>query len=127
MRIYLASGYSWRVNLRFLAKKLEEKGHRVTSCWITLDERPDRDSDEWNSFADKICRHNLEDLNDSDCLVIDARGIRKDGNGGAWSELGFALARDWPIYFIGDERTNTFLWSDRVTVCSDTIDLLAKI
>lgn len=111
--IYLASGFSWRHNFRELSKKLECKGHTVTSSWIWVEERPDRKSRYWDDFATKIAASNLIDLLRSNCLVIDTRGIRPDGNGGAWSELGFALAKDWPIYLIGG-KTNTFLWSEGI-------------
>lgn len=125
MRIYLASGFNWRHNFRALAKNIEAKGHTITSSWIWIDERPERNSDEWDQFASRIAATNLIDLCRSNCLVIDGRGIRADGNGGVWSELGFAIAcKNWPIYFIGDKRTNTFLWSEGITQIEDGYQLM---
>ena len=123
MRIYLASGFNWRHNFRTLAKNIEAKGHTVTSSWIWLDERPERNTEDWDNFAKKIAASNLIDLLRSDALVIDTRGIRPDGNGGSDSELGFALAKGWPIYLIGDKR-NTFLWSEGITWVEDEYELV---
>ena len=126
MKIYLASGFNWRHNFRALAKNIEAKGHTITSSWIWIDERPERDSEEWDDFAKKISASNLIDLINSDTLVLDTRGIRRDGNGGAHSEFGFALARNWPIFIIG-ERGNTFHWSEGVTQVSDGCQLMSLL
>lgn len=123
MRIYLASGFSWRYRLRELSGKLQLKNHEITSSWIWIDERPERTHPFWDEFAKAIAASNLIDLHRSNCLVIDARGIRTDGNGGAWSELGFALAKDWPIYLLGP-KTNTFLWSEGITWVEDEHELV---
>lgn len=123
MRIYLASGFNWRHNFRILAKNIEAKGHTITSTWIWIDHRPERNSEDWDNFATKIAATNLIDLHRSDCLVLDTRGIRTDSNGGAWSELGFAIAKGWPIYLIGG-RTNTFLWSEGIRWLEDEYELL---
>lgn len=126
MRIYLASGFNWRHNFRALAKNIEAKGHTVTSSWIWIDERPERSSEEWDDFAKKIAAQNLIDLVRSDVLVLDMRGVRVDGNGGSHTELGFALARGWPIFLIGDRR-NTFHWSEGVTQVDDGCQLMSLL
>ena len=126
LRIYLASGFNWRHNFRALAKNIEAKGHTITSSWIWIDERPERDSEDWDNFAQRIAASNLIDLSRSDTLVIDTRGIRPEGNGGADSELGFAIAKGWPIYLIGDKR-NTFLWSEGVTQVEDGHQLMSLL
>lgn len=123
MRIYLASGFNWRHNFRTLAKNIEAKGHTVTSSWIYIDERPERSHPFWDEFAKAIAASNLIDLLRSDALVIDTRGMRPDNNGGADSELGFALAKGWPIYLIGPKR-NTFLWSEGITQFTDECPLI---
>lgn len=123
MRIYLASGFNWRHNFRALAKNIEAKGHTVTSSWIWIDERPERNSKTWDDFARKIAAENLIDLCRSNALVLDTRGVRNDGNGGAHTELGFALSRNWPIYLIGSRR-NTFLWSEGITWVEDEYELI---
>lgn len=126
MRIYLASGFNWRHNFRCLAKNIEAKGHTVTSSWIWIDERPERSSGDWDEFAKKIAASNLIDLHRSNALILDTRGIRPDGNGGADSELGFAIAKDWPIYLIG-ERRNTFLWTPDIKHYRNEDKLLAEL
>lgn len=126
LNIYLASGFNWRNNFRCLAKNIEAKGHTISSSWIWIDKRPERNSEEWDNFATKIASSNLIDLYRSDTLVIDTRGIRLDGNGGAWSELGFALAKDWPIFLIGDKR-NTFLWAEGIVQVDDGHQLMSLL
>lgn len=123
MKIYLASGFNWRHNFRALAKNIEAKGHTVTSSWIYIDERPERNHPFWDEFAKAIAASNLIDLIRSDALVVDSRGIRPDNNGGTHSELGFALARGWPIYLIGP-KGNTFHWSEGITQVDDGFQLM---
>jgi nucleoside 2-deoxyribosyltransferase len=120
---YLASGFSRRDRLRSLAKMLQRKGHEVTSGWIQYNTRPDRDSPEWEAFAQKVAGENLIDLSMSDALIIDAFGIRETNNGGVHTELGFAIAKDWPIYLIGPRR-NTFTWLPQVRQVANEEELL---
>ena len=112
-RFYLASGFNRRDYLRLLAAKLEELGHEVSSSWIHYPNRPERNGPAWDYFATKVAGENLLDLTMSDALIIDGKGIRETNHGGVHTELGWALARDWPIYLLGP-RTNTFHWLPQV-------------
>jgi nucleoside 2-deoxyribosyltransferase len=107
--VYLASGFRQRNELRKLAIMLEEKNITTCSSWIWIDKRPDRTDQDWNQFAPKIAIKNLADLLSADILVLDTNGIAPDNNGGCHFETGFMLAREKPIYIIG-QRGNTFHW-----------------
>lgn len=112
-KLYLASGFNRRYHLRKLRLELEEKGYFVVSRWIFYDSRPNRGSQEWESFAVNVAQQNMEDLLDADILIVDTEGIRTTNNGGVHTELGFFLATGKPIYLIG-KRGNTFHWLPQV-------------
>lgn len=126
MNLYLASGYSWRPNLLNLKQLLEAQGHVVVSRWLRFIERPERYSHDWQEFALMVARENLEDLQRTEGLIVDSRGIRKENNGGVHTELGFALARNLPIFLIG-ERGNTFHWLPQVCLIKDEGHLLKEL
>ena len=124
MNFYLASGYSNRYNLRELAQDLIRKGHTIQSSWIYIEDRPDRtDSSIWDSFAADIARFNLQDLEKSDAMIVDANGIRPDGNGGAHFEMGFGIASSMTMFYVG-ERRNTFAWLPEICVVENYEQLL---
>lgn len=129
MNIYLASGFRQRDKLRELAAQLQENGHRICSSWIYLDERPTRDSEEWNDFAAKIAATNFVDLLTANVLVVDTNGIAEGNHGGVHTEFGIALGRSMQIYLVGP-RGNTFHWLPYIWQVEDYEDLakhLAKL
>lgn len=113
MNFYLASGFSHRYALRNLGKVLEELGHNVVSQWLYLEVRPDPDDPDKDIFLREIGQKNYEDLQRADVLVLDMDGVRVDGNGGAHTELGFFLAKEKPIYLVGNP-SNSFHWLPQV-------------
>lgn len=125
--IYLASGFNRAERLRTLAKKLEALPETlVTSNWIYLKFRPDRHSGQWDEFAKRIAGINLVDLTRSNRLVVDCNGIKPTNHGGVHTELGWALACDWPIYMIG-ECENTFTFLPAIIRVENEDDLLARL
>jgi nucleoside 2-deoxyribosyltransferase len=122
--VYLASGFNRRLLLRTLARELSTtRGHAITSSWIWLDKRPERDTEEWEAFAGNIAATNLLDLFASDVLVVDTEGIMPDNNGGVHFETGFMYARNKEIWLVG-ERTNTFHWLHDINQVKDYEELL---
>lgn len=109
MKIYLASGFNRRFALRAAKAVLNEKGVEVTSSWIGLDKRPERNDPEWRDFAIEIARTNMNDLRQADTLIIDGGGIQETNHGGVFTELGLALAWNYSVYYIGRECANTFM------------------
>lgn len=126
MKIYLASGFNRRSELRELANKLESIGHLVVSEWIWLDRRAERGSDNWDDFAKEIARSNVKDLKRCEAVVIDAYGIRDSNHGGVHTELGWGLAKNLDIYLIGP-RGNTFHWLENIKRVEDYEELLRLI
>lgn len=128
MKFYLASGFSNRYNLRELAKELEKKGHTVQSSWIWLEERPSREDPNWDEFVQNIALDNLSNLEDSDAMIVDATGIRVDGNGGAHFEFGYGIAAQFTMFYVG-ERRNGFSWLPHIylTVVENYEELLSII
>lgn len=127
MNIYLASGFHRRTNLRALTTDLIANGHSVTSSWVWLNERPARETEEWPEFAKKIAGQNLIDLIKSDTLVIDTNGISDNNHGGVHTELGWFIAKDLPIYLIGDNLQNTFMTLPSIIRVEDYYELLLKL
>lgn len=113
MNIYLASGFRQRFMLRKLCDMIYSAGMAVTSSWIWIDERTERGQDDWDRFASQISQLNFNELGESNALIVDSRGIIDSNNGGVHTELGFALARGWPIVLVG-ERGNTFHWLPQI-------------
>lgn len=123
MKFYLASGFNRRYHLRTLAGDLDNLGHEIVSRWIWINERPERDQQEWREFAENIAIANLMDLNQADSMIVDAYGIKPDNNGGCSTELGFAIAKDLPIYIVG-EMPNTFSHLEQIIKVDDYPSLL---
>ncbi len=113
MKIYLASGFHHRHELRWAAQKLTARGHDVVSSWIWIDERPERGASSYEEFARNIAEHNLQDLLKADAIIVDAHGIREGNHGGVHTELGFALGAGLALYLVGP-RENTFHWLPRI-------------
>lgn len=124
--VYLASGFNRRHHLRVLAGKLDDKGYRVSSQWIWINDRPTEDDVDYNQFARKISTQNYLDLCSSDILVIDSAGILPDNKGGVHTELGFFLGVRKPIFLVG-KRGNTFHYLPQITLVEDYDELMRKL
>lgn len=124
MRIYLASGFNRRYHLRTLAESLIDIGHEIISRWIWIEERPERESNNWQEFAQNIAIANLMDLRQAEIIIVDAYGIRETNNGGTSTELGYGIAKDLPIYIIGEMR-NTFSHLEHIIKVNDYSALLS--
>lgn len=123
---YLGSGFNRRYHLRQLRAMLEQAGHRVTSRWIDIEERPDQADPNYDFFAGKIAAENVEDLKEADILVIDSFGIMPDNNGGVHFEFGYMEARQKPIFLIGKKKC-TFHWLPSVVRVEDYSEFMSKI
>lgn len=113
MKIYLASGFHYREPLRSEAELLQQKGHEIVSSWIWLEGRPDRGDLEFDNFAVGIAALNIEELEKSDCVIVDGFGIREGNSGGVHFELGWAVGAGRRAILVGP-RGNTFHWYDGV-------------
>lgn len=109
MRVYLASGFRQRFVLRRAAIWFMAQGHEIVSTWIWIDERPNREDLDFDTFARKIAEKNLLELWQADIIIIDSDGIASDNSGGVHTELGFALGARKRIILVG-QKGNTFHW-----------------
>lgn len=97
MKIYVASIFARRPEMRTVEARLKERGHECTSrwLWVTADNTPDN----WPLLA----QMDLDDVDASDALITfpQAYGSSNIG-GGRHFELGYAYARKLPIVLVGN-------------------------
>ena len=126
MNIYLASGFRQRTKLRHFASLLEEKRISVCSRWIWLDERPERGTEDWETFAEAIAYENVEDLIKADAIIIDTEGIADSNNGGVHFETGFMYALGKPVIVVGRPK-NTFHWLQDIFIVENYNKAMAVV
>lgn len=115
MKIYLASRYSRRAQMQFLAAELRRMGHTVTSRWLEQSSRPDCDRlpdgrsriappDDREAFAVQ----DIEDVHAADIVVsVTETEDAKSSRGGRHVEFGAAYAWGKRLVVIGC-RENVF-------------------
>ena len=102
MKIYLASRFSNRFELRKIRDFLTMAGHEITSRWIDVDTRPSDNSEELKKFWMKWAKIALFDLIYSELLILYTMGCDKNpSRGGKRFEEGFAFACNYPIIVVG--------------------------
>lgn len=132
MKIYLASRYSRRDELRVIADELRGLGHTITSRWLdTTWEEKERDSQVYSSAAPPEYRekHSVEDLDDvlaADTFVAFTEEPRYGGRGGRHIEMGAALAVGKRIIVVGP-RENLFYHHPRVLHFASTEDMMQAV
>jgi len=108
-RIYIASRYSRRDEMRDVAEQMSERGFIVSSTWLQEDYPLNMNLDGLTPEQHaQIAAQDLEDITGSDIMVF----FGEDQNnqpprGGRHCEFGFALALGVRIYIVG-ERENIF-------------------
>ena len=108
-RIYLSGPFSWRENLRELAKECRKAGWEVTSRWLDRQEA-DGDTSRWRDYAND----DLQDIEDSNVLVLFTRteGAALNRNSRLW-EAGYAYGQMVRVVEIGPPET-IFSYLDNV-------------
>jgi len=105
MRIYLASRYSRREELRDYRRRLQEAGFDVQARWLNGEHQMDN-ADTIEAFAND----DWEDVNAAECVVNFTEPPRSGANrGGRHVEFGIALARGVRVVVVG-HRENIFHW-----------------
>jgi len=98
LKVYLASQYARKNELREYAFELEDIGIHVTSRWITEEPASLIDQNEKILWA----RYDLIDVADADVLVFFAEDPEKQPRrGGRHVEFGFALALNKTVLVVG--------------------------
>ena len=128
MKVYLASRYSRKTELRKYANKARKEGIKITSSWLREHNAPDAIL---SQISDKRNRdyalQDLKDIKRADTLVLFSEnplvGIPR---GGRLTEFGYALALGKSIIVVGP-RENTFMYMLEVTVVPTWEDALEII
>src|SRR5215217_3955810 len=101
--IYLAARFERREQLRPIASKLTEMGHKIVSEWIWTDATRE-DEERVAGLAADIADRNMWDLANADLLVLFAEddGGRVAYGGGRYWEAGVAWAWHMQIFLVGE-------------------------
>jgi hypothetical protein len=114
MKFYLASRFEKQA---FLRQKRDEilipQGHEVTSRWLDLDKRADREHPNWDErrHARDCAYVDLADIDKADVMILDTLFEKEDYRTyGAFVELGYCLGTGKPVWLIGDTANQFHLW-----------------
>jgi hypothetical protein len=98
MKIYLSASLKKADEMKKVRSDLEFLGHEITSRWI---DRQHLDLCEENQNSIRInCTEDLADIVLSQMIIIFSNN-GEVSRGGRHVELGFSIAQNIPIYFIG--------------------------
>lgn len=97
MKIYLAHNYIAREILPATIKILEQRGHHVTSRWITQDSHSDPEQKKQSALAD------IHDVERADALILFADQYGPRPGRGKWVELGYALGQGKLVVVVGGD------------------------
>lgn len=109
MKIYLASRYSRRDQMRELAAELTRMGHEITSRWLETEwvNRPGDGAAAPPEYREKYAAIDMEDVRAADCVVNFTEAPGDGSRGGRHVELGLAVAWGKRIIVVG-HRENLF-------------------
>jgi hypothetical protein len=105
MRVYLASRWSRIKEMRIVACRLQDLGHEVRSRWIWRVEPNVSNLD--SPDAERVAAEDLEDIRESNCLILFAEPPRTATRAGRMVEFGYGLAQGKRLVVIGG-RENVF-------------------
>jgi hypothetical protein len=102
-RVYLASQYLRRDELRNYAAALRAHGYEITSRWIEGEHKPLRDLASDSRDAQAAATRDLEDVRAADVHVAftEPRDTSQRGRGGRHVEFGVALAGGQRLVVVG--------------------------
>lgn len=123
MKIYLAANFRARVFLKKLIPLFEDKGHEITSRWITHEDHVA----ETVETKVKSAKEDVEDVYRAEAIVLFADQYGPRPARGKYVELGLALAKKKKIYIVGQERDCIFYWLPEVQWFKNEVDLLEVI
>jgi len=115
MRVYLASQYKRRDELRQYREQLEEVGVIVTSNWLNETSPLDgKLTNEREDFYVHTANVDIQDIESADALVLFSEDpLTGVPRGGRHFETGYAHALEMPVYVVGPKE-NVFHYRDRV-------------
>lgn len=104
MKIYLASRYSRREELKKYRDKLVAAGHEVITRWLdtTWESDPTQPAAAPPEYREKYAILDLEDVERANCLIAFTEERNGDGGrGGRHVEFGYALALAKYVVVVG--------------------------
>jgi nucleoside 2-deoxyribosyltransferase len=117
MKIYLASRYGRRAQLRKHRQELRRLGHECTSRWL--------DSDEEESAA--MAERDIQDVAACDTLILFCEAPRCGTRNGRMVECGVALGLNKTVLAIGADIENIFLLLPDITRYGTWTECLAAL
>jgi nucleoside 2-deoxyribosyltransferase len=106
-RVYLASRYTRKMEIRKVACILMLHGYEISSSWIEEPHAPTtRSQDLLQEDREKYARQDLEDIRNSDAFILFTEGEGAPGSGRHF-EAGYAYALGIPMITVGP-RENIF-------------------
>lgn len=113
-RVYIAAPMPMKTEAAALRGKLQLNDVSCTSHWIDGNMPLDQDA----------ARRDFADINDAEAMVfLNPTFWRNEGTGGRHTEVGYALARNMPIFLLG-HPSNVFHTLPEVTVVQSTARLI---
>jgi hypothetical protein len=125
MKVYLASRYSRRDELREVARVLRTAGHEVTSRWLETQwvNRPNESSAAPPEYRERYAVIDAEDVRAADVVVSFTEAEGGGGRGGRHVEFGMAFAWGKRCVVVG-HRENLFHHLPGVEFYATTADVL---
>lgn len=128
MKIYVASSFHNKDEVRAAQMMLRDHGHEISHDW-TPDVAPgERGSDQWNRYLWNSGRKDYDGIMSADAMVIlnDIRG--RD----MLTEYGMAMGRGIPVFFLRATAflstfVSVFLYCPNVVICDTMADVLHGI
>src|SRR6267142_3869939 len=116
MKLYLAHNFDARNYLNIIVKpKLEAAGHIITSRWIWDDFHLDKGSGVISA------QHDLEDIENSNGIILFVDQYAERPGRGKFVELGYAIRAGKKTFLIGS-NTDCVFYNLSIIVKFDTID-----
>lgn len=127
-KIYLASRYSRREQMKVLAVKLRAFGHTVVSRWLETDwvNRPNESSAAPPEYRAKYAVIDMDDVKTADVVINFTEAPGDGSRGGRHVEYGMAIAWQKQVIVVG-YRENLFHELPTVIFFRDETDLLAAL
>ncbi len=128
MRIYLASRYSRRDEMRHLAARLRSLGHNITSRWLEAEwaNRPDSSSAAPAEYREKFAQIDMLDVQVSDTVISFTEAPGDGSRGGRHVEFGLAVAWGKRLIVVG-HRENLFHHLPAVEFFASQRDMLRSV
>ena len=118
MKVYLASRYSRRLELRCYALDLERLGHHVVSRWIWREGNHVQEDGSSALYIRQLAEEDISDIRSCDVFLLFSEEPRNSGHGGRLFEFGIAYGLGKRCIAIGPPET-IFHYIGEVSVVSN--------